>query len=184
MAGNKPACFLKNPCNSFFVFSMRFLLSSLLLTALFTSCALHTPSATQTTKATAEQPATVGPVIVFSKTPCFGTCPHYTASIYADGRVSYEGFKYAPVEGKRELKLPAETVSNMLAEAKAARFTELPKKYGAGISDLPSTVLTVSPATGPAKTVTVEGNAPVELQNLLGYVQKQVEEALGTSATR
>lgn len=163
---------------------MRFLLPSLLLTALLTGCASQTPNAAQTTKATAEQPATAGPVIVFRKTPCFGTCPHYEASIYADGRVSYEGFKYAPVEGKRELKMPIETVNNILAEAKAARFTELPEKYGAGISDLPSTSLTITPAAGPGKTVTVEGQAPVELQNLLSYVQKQVEESLGASATR
>ncbi|WP_022822623.1 DUF6438 domain-containing protein [Hymenobacter norwichensis] len=163
---------------------MRFLLPSLLLAALLTGCASQKPSATQSTKATAEQPATANPVIVFRKTPCFGTCPHYEASIYADGRVSYEGFKYAPVEGKRELKMAIKTVNNILAEARAARFTELQENYAAGVSDLPSTVLTISPAIGPAKTVTVEGTAPVELQNLLSYVQKQVKESLEASATR
>jgi hypothetical protein len=163
---------------------MRFLLPSLLLITSLTGCASQTPKAAQTTKVNAEQAVSAGPVIVFRKTPCFGTCPHYEASIYADGRVSYEGFKYAPVEGKRELKMAIETVNNILAEAKAARFTELQENYAAGVSDLPSTVLTISPATGPAKTITVEGKAPVELQNLLSYVQKQVEESLGASATR
>ncbi|UOG73784.1 DUF6438 domain-containing protein [Hymenobacter tibetensis] len=163
---------------------MRLLLPSLLLSILLASCTSQAPKAPQTTTATTEQSTTAAPVIVFRKTPCFGTCPHYEASIYADGRVAYEGFKYAPVEGKRELKMPISTINSILAEAKAVGFAGLPDTYSAGVSDLPSTVLTLRPATGPAKTVTVEGNAPVELQNLLQHVQKQVEESLGASADR
>jgi len=164
---------------------MRVILTSLLFAPLLTGCASQAQQAPKKVQpSAATQPTAAGPVIVFRKTPCFGTCPHYEASIYADGRVSYEGFKYAPVEGKRELKMPVETVNTILAEAKAVRFTELREQYTLGTSDLPSTSLTITPRTGPAKTVTVEEGGPAELKNLLDYVQKQVEESLGASATR
>lgn len=166
---------------------MRVLFSSLLFVTLLGGCASQAQQASQKTQnatVQATQPASVAPIIVFRKTPCFGTCPHYEASIYADGRVSYEGYKYAPVEGKRELKMPIATINNILVAAKAARFTELQENYAAGVSDLPSTVLILSPAGGPSKTVAVEGQAPVELRNLLSYVQKQLEESLGASAAR
>ncbi|MBC8083809.1 MAG: hypothetical protein H7Z21_11405 [Hymenobacter sp.] len=170
------------------------LLFSFLLIFLLAGCARQSQQAPEAAKAattkakktitTAQPPATATPIIVFRKTPCFGTCPHYEAYIYADGRVRYEGFKYAPVEGRRELKLPLETVNTILAEARIARFAELPEKYSLGTTDLPATSLTLSPATGPAKTVTVEEGAPVELQNLLRYVEKQITDSLGASSER
>ena len=172
---------------------MRLFLSSLLLIALLAGCASQAqqaPKATskqqaETNKAAANKPATEAAlVIVFRKTPCFGFCPHYEASIYADGRVSYEGFKYAPVEGKRELKLPIATIKTILDEARALHFTELPERYSQGTTDLPATSLTISPASGPTKTVTVEEGAPTELKNLLSYIEKQITDSLGASKNR
>jgi hypothetical protein len=169
---------------------MRSVLSSLLLMVLLIGCTSQAQQVPKTSKVATQKTAgskpavAVVPLIVFRKTPCLGTCPHYEASIYADGRVSYEGFKYAPVEGKRELKMPVESINTILAEAQAVRFAELPEHYSLGATDLPATSLTISPAAGPAKTVTVEGGAPIELNNLLTYIQKQVETSLGVSADR
>ncbi|MDF7813658.1 DUF6438 domain-containing protein [Hymenobacter sp. YC55] len=175
---------------------MRLLLSSFLLASLLASCASQAqqlPKAPQTAtkqkvktdKAATSKPATEAtPVIVFRKTPCFGYCPHYEARIYADGRMSYEGFEYAPVEGKREVRMPAATIKSILDKARALHFTELPEQYTLGTSDLPATSLTINPAKGTAKTVIAEEGVPADLKSFLDYVEKQVTNALGASTDR
>jgi hypothetical protein len=175
---------------------MRLLLSSLLLIISLTGCASQAQQAPKTTKAATKQttktssaapnnPATeAAPIIIFRKTPCFSFCPHYEARIYADGRLSYEGFEYAPVEGKREAKLPITTVNTILAKAKTLHFTEMPERYTLGTADLPGTSLTISPTISPAKTVMAEEGIPADFKNFLDYIEKQVKDALGASTDR
>ena len=128
--------------------------------------------------------AEAAPSIIFSKTPCLGTCPHYTATIYPDGRVSYEGFRYAPVEGKREFRLSVSTVNTILARAREMRFGSLKKRYTDGASDLPSTSLSIRQAGGTPYAVSVESDGPAELTNLFQYVEKQITDGLGVTADR
>jgi hypothetical protein len=51
------------------------------------------------------------PVLVLQRTPCNGRCPTYTASIFADGRVEYDGQRYVPLLGKHTLSLPPAMVT-------------------------------------------------------------------------
>ena len=128
------------------------------------------------------QAATTEPAMVFGRTPCLGRCPHFTARIFADGRVQYEGFRYAPVEGQREVRLSPETVRNLLQAADQIGFRQLSTTYGSGASDMPSTALTITYPDGTRKSVQAEDNVPAELQNLFTLINAQVEKALGVSA--
>lgn len=130
----------------------------------------------------AEQAA--NPVLVFERTPCFGTCPHYTARFFADGRVAYEGFRYAPVEGKRDLKVAPATIQSILREADLIGFRKLEKNYASGATDMPATSLTIRYADGTTKAVRAEDMAPVELKNLFALLNAEVEKALGVSAEK
>ena len=38
-------------------------------------------------------------MITLQRTACFGACPVYTVSIYADGTVAYNGERFVEVEG-------------------------------------------------------------------------------------
>lgn len=175
---------------------MRLPFFSLLLAALLTSCASQAQKAAKPPQAASKQQAKTNkaatgnpiaeatPVIVFRKTPCFGYCPHYEARIYTDGRMSYEGIEYAPVEGKREVTMPLATIKLIQDKARALRFNELPERYTLGTSDLPATSLTINPVNGPAKTVIAEEGVPAELKEFLNYVEKQVTNALGASSDR
>jgi len=118
------------------------------------------------------------PVIIFKKTPCFGTCPHYTATIYPDGRVEYEGIRFVQLEGKHELQLPEAIVSAILQKANEIHFSQLQEQYLAGVSDLPSTYLTLPLADGTTKTVVVEPgrHTPTELQDLLTYISTALDQ--------
>ncbi|AHJ96637.1 DUF6438 domain-containing protein [Hymenobacter swuensis] len=130
------------------------------------------------------QAATTEPAMVFGRTPCLGRCPHFTARIFADGRVQYEGFRYAPVEGQREVRLSPETVRNLLQAADQIGFRQLSTTYGSGASDMPSTALTITYPDGTRKSVRAEDNVPAELQKLFTLINAQVEKALGVSAEK
>lgn len=122
------------------------------------------------------------PSIVFTKTPCLGTCPHYTATIYPDGRVSYEGFRYAPVAGKREIRISLSTLNTILAQAREINFADLKGRYTDGATDLPATTVTIKQANGPARKVSVESGEPAELKSLFRYIEKQITDGLGVTA--
>ncbi|GAB2966532.1 hypothetical protein GCM10027048_41300 [Hymenobacter coalescens] len=119
------------------------------------------------------------PVLVFRKTPCLGPCPHFEASIYADGRVHYEGYRHVAKVGTHELRLPAETVREMMRQADEVGLERLKGQYMSGATDMPSTYLTYSRPGHPAKTVQVEEGAPAELMSLLTYINNQLERISG-----
>ncbi|MBT9394283.1 hypothetical protein KLP40_14015 [Hymenobacter sp. NST-14] len=117
------------------------------------------------------------PTLIFSRTPCLGKCPSYTARVYADGRVEYEGFRYAPVEGRRQLTMSPAVVQDFLREAEQIGFRQLPDSYSSGASDMPATVLSITTAQG-TKQVRVEENAPQPLQHLFALIDKHLLSAL------
>ncbi|WP_139920177.1 DUF6438 domain-containing protein [Hymenobacter sp. DG01] len=131
--------------------------------------------------AVASKPAPAAqPVITLERTPCFGRCPHYKAYIFPDGRVQYEGFRYAPMEGQAESRLPPAMVQKMLQQAKSIGFQQLKSEYTGDISDLPSTILTIRYGAT-TKTVKAEQGTPAALQELLTFVTTEVESNVGTS---
>lgn len=119
------------------------------------------------------------PVIVLRKTPCFGFCPYFEASIYADGRVHYVGHSNVAKVGTYELQVPAEAVRRLLSRAEAVGFGSFQDKYVSGATDLPSTYLTVNRPGQPGKTVQAEEGAPDELKNLIAEVNSLVETVSG-----
>lgn len=129
------------------------------------------------------------PAIVFKKTPCFGTCPHFDATIYPDGRVEYQGYHFVNLEGKHQLQLPAATVDAILQKANALHFSQLQSQYLVGTTDLPSTHLTLPLADGTTKTVVAEPSmdgrgAPAELQALFEYISSELDKITGGPAEK
>ena len=115
-----------------------------------------------------------GPVLTFMKPGCRGTCPSYTATVWASGRVSYVGQLNVPRLGTHELQLPAATVAAMQQQARAVNFADLPESYATGDTDLPARVLTMYDQKGTGKSVTVENVAPEPVQALFDYIDNQL----------
>ena len=116
------------------------------------------------------------PVLTFARTPCFGTCPAYTMEVFADGRVLYEGRHAVPMMGKKELRLPAAAVADMLRNAKEADFASFNARYSNGATDLPSTVLGVRQPDGKLKTVSVESAVPENVKMLFLVIGPQFDK--------
>ncbi|GAB3872221.1 hypothetical protein GCM10028824_22360 [Hymenobacter segetis] len=121
-------------------------------------------------------PTAAGPVLTFERTPCYGRCPAYIMQVYADGRVAYEGRHSVPMMGKKDLKLPASAVADMLRQAKEAHFETFEKEYRSGATDLPSTIVTIRQPDGTLKKVTAENNAPENVKNYFTYLTTQFDQ--------
>ena len=144
---------------------------------------LATPACAQqkmprASRAAATQPE---PVLVFERTPCYGTCPAYVATIFADGRVEYEGQRFVLVRGKQTFRLPPDTVAALLAEARRIGFSQLDERYAGLTSDLPATIITVQPVGQPGKRVFAAENIPVSLQGYIQYLGRRLDPLAGTA---
>ena len=120
-------------------------------------------------------PTEAGPVLTFERTPCFGTCPVYTMQVFADGRVAYEGRHHVPIIGKKEFKLPAATVADMLRQAKEARFETFETQYRSGVTDMPSTIVAIRQPDGTLKKVTAESGVPENVQSYFTFLTTQFD---------
>jgi hypothetical protein len=119
------------------------------------------------------------PVLVFQQTPCNGRCPTYTATIFADGRVEYNGQRYVPRLGNHTLSLPPATVAKLLAEAKSLHFEQLQERYAGSTTDLPATIITVRQPGAAAKVVYAAESIPEKLQGYINLLKHQLEPLAG-----
>ena len=134
------------------------------------------------TAATAPTPSRQAePVLVFQRTPCFGRCPTYTATIFADGRVEYDGQRYVPLLGKRTLSLPPATVTKLLAEANRIHFEQLQERYVGNTSDLPATIITVRQPGAASKAVYAMEDIPANLQGYIDYLKARLDPLAGVN---
>ena len=128
-----------------------------------------------TTQAPMKATTEAGPVLTFERTPCFGTCPGYLMQVYSDGRVAYEGRRAVPIMGKKDLKLPAAAVADMLRQANEAHFDQFQDRYSRNTSDLPSTIIAVRQPNGQLKTVVVEEGEPDNVRMFVTYLAHQFD---------
>lgn len=130
---------------------------------------------TQVRPAAATAKKEAGPVLTFERTPCFGICPGYLMQVYTDGRVAYEGRRAVPIMGKKNLRLPAAAVADMLRQANEAHFDQFQDRYSLNTSDLPSTIIAVRQPNGQLKTVVVEEGEPDNVRMFVTHLAKQFD---------
>lgn len=83
---------------------------------------------------------------------CFGPCPIYTATVYGDDRLVFEGRRFVAREGRHEAKLAAGSFARLLQIAKRHDFASMDSKWPdeKGLNcpeaptDLPTVVVTVA----------------------------------------
>lgn len=86
------------------------------------------------------------------RTPCFGKCPAYTATIMADGSAHYTGRSFAPREGEFTGTVDKATMQALFDRASSIGFFGFQDKYDAQVTDIPSTIIRVN-ADGKDKKV-------------------------------
>ena len=92
-------------------------------------------------------------LISISKSVCFGVCPAYSAQIFKDGTMLYEGIKNVENIGKFKGKVDLNELKGVIEEVTSIGFFSLESVYdNKNVTDLPSTVTYVN-NNGKAKKV-------------------------------
>ena len=147
------------------------LVAALIVTA-FGSCNRNNAG---TASATAAKAA--GPVIDLERTPCYGTCPIYRATISQNGHITFTGKKFIDLIGTFEADIPEAQVTQLLKEIDQANFFARDSVYVTGATDFPSIILRVR-HNGRYHTVRTEGEGPKELEQLMQRIDQTILQAV------
>jgi len=91
-------------------------------------------------------------IVTFERGPCFGTCPVYALTIFADGSAAFNGMNFVIEEGIHRTSLSSEQVAEIHRAILSADFFSLHERYEVAATDLPSILTTVT-MDGVSKTV-------------------------------
>jgi len=115
--------------------------------------------------------------LTLERQPCFGACPVYTITIYADGTVVYNGERFVEVEGEQISSIPPETVDKLVTIFEEAGYFDWDDEYiEQTVTDLPYVTTSVT-RDGETKQIgRYEGdsNAPVDLPYLENWIDEIV----------
>ncbi len=117
-------------------------------------------------------------LLLFQKTPCYGTCPAYNATFYSDGTVLYEGFRYVPVTDTLTLQLSQKQLDQVKEALHSLDNTSLNDTYLSPYTDLPSSYLTFYENDREVRRIKHQQNGPETLQQTITYLHELVMELL------
>lgn len=111
-------------------------------------------------------------VITLKRTACFGTCPVYKLTVSGDGKVVYEGTSFVNVTGIQNSQISQEQIKELIDAFYAINYFALEDKYDASITDMPTTITSIT-IDGKTKKVVNYYDAPkklVELENKIDEI--------------
>lgn len=117
-------------------------------------------------------------LLLFQKTPCYGTCPAYNVTFYSDGTVLYEGFRYVPVTDTLTLQLSEKQLQEVKEMLRKLDYTSLNDTYLSPYTDLPSSYLTFYENDREVRRIKHQQNGPETLQQTITYLHELVMELL------
>ncbi len=104
-------------------------------------------------------------IITLERTPCYGTCPDYKLTIYGDGKIVYEGKEYVKITGTQTAQISIDQVKAIVDEFYRIDYFSLQDKYTGNITDLPTTITSIT-INGTTKKVVNYYGAPKKLDEL------------------
>lgn len=131
------------------------------------------------------QESDVKPVITLQRTPCFGTCPVYTISIFADGTVVYNGENHVTVTGEQTSQIDPATVELMVKAFEDAGYFDWKEAYDMmNVTDLPGVITSVTRdgETHQINRYTGDYTAPLALPFLEQWIDIMTTSNLWTGA--
>ena len=124
-------------------------------------------------------------VITLQRTECFGTCPVYKLTIFADGTVLYEGSKYVKKKGKAKSRISRAKLEDLIEEFDNIYYFNLNDAYIPGskgcpqsATDMPSAITSLM-RRGRTKTVNhYHGCRGLDTLELLTQLEDKIDEAV------
>lgn len=103
--------------------------------------------------------------IAMQRTPCFGPCPVYKITLHGHGVLIFDGRENVATKATIITSINPEKVQQLLTQARALGFFSMQNEYTANITDLPTTITTIT-INGKTKKVVDYANAPQNLKTL------------------
>lgn len=124
--------------------------------------------------------------LTLSRTPCFGTCPVYSVTVYTDGTVVYEGTDFVTVTGTQTTNIDPETVQELVNGFQDAGYFDWNDEYThMDVTDSPyvMTSVTVDGNTKEINHYHGDTSAPLALSYLENWVDYVLNTARWTGVT-
>jgi hypothetical protein len=112
--------------------------------------------------------------ITLTRTMCFGTCPDYTVTVDADGKVTFEGRYYTETRGTFTATIDNAKLAELAAEIEKSDFFSLEDQYRYDVTDMPTYTLTVVMG-GQSKRVESYATRPRRLGLLMARIDQILE---------
>lgn len=112
------------------------------------------------------------------KTPCFGQCPVFSATVWSDGKVEYVGEKWATRTGHFTATAKKNWLKTLLETAESSGYFAFSPYYPVQlmeIADLPTTFVFIE-SKGRFHQVENHFDAPLALLNFEKYFEEKLEE--------
>jgi hypothetical protein len=110
------------------------------------------------------------PLLDFRQTVCFGQCPAFSATIYMDGMVSYNGESDVIVPGPLNFKLSEGLVQDIDRRIHGLDVSGLEEEYDGPVTDLPTTFLTIYLPDSDIRKIRSRYGAPKKLSDFIKYI--------------
>lgn len=115
-------------------------------------------------------------LITIERGACFGSCPIYSAQIYADGTVIYKGKDFVKVTGERKYRISTDKLRELVKAFEQINYFSLKDRYetdenGRSITDQPTTTTSIC-LRGQRKQVVDYYYAPKELVDLENEIER------------
>lgn len=122
---------------------------------------------------TAEEIRQLPKILEYSKSPCYGFCPHFNMTVYEGGWAIFEGKRHTAKQGIAIVQLDKMQVEEMMQQCQQADLWSAEASYGMRIQDLPTTTVHLFEG-GKEKTVQWRMRHPERLKRLDGQLMELV----------
>jgi hypothetical protein len=126
--------------------------------------------------------------ITLLMTDCYGGCPVYSLTIYADGKVLYVGGEGVKRKGEVESRISQERLKELIAAFKKINYFDLEDRYVSRSKDCPSwatdTASAITSLTLNGKTKTVNhyyGCSGSEVVAKLTWLEEKINDAVNVN---
>jgi len=127
-------------------------------------------------------------VITLQRTVCYGTCPEYKLTIFADGRVLYEGISYVKKEGKAWGRITRRQLETLILEFNKINYFSLADSYTPGTKVCPQSMTDMPAATtsltrnGKSKTIVhYHGCRGLSVMDQLTQLENKIDEVVNVN---
>jgi len=117
--------------------------------------------------------------IRMERTACYGTCPVYSVEIAGDGTVTFIGERYVNATGQQTAHIAKAKVQELFKKFEKCEFFWTRDAYEASITDMPSTIVSISFDTR-SKSVTDYAGERAGMPKAIAELEEAIDKAAGT----